>query len=154
MGIEKKDLRVAFGKFATGVTVVTTRDSHGAPVGFTASSFTSVSLDPAMLLICMSQHSRSYDAMTNAAGFAVNILSENQKPVSDNFSLKNHDRFENADWKSGPSGYPLLDGCAAWFECQRQNMIKAGDHIILIGKVTGFDSLGHAPLILSQSKFL
>lgn len=154
MGIENKDLRVAFGKFATGVTVVTTKDSQGAPVGFTASSFTSVSLDPAMLLICMSQHSRSFDAITNATGFAVNILSKDQKPVSDNFSLKNHDRFENADWYAGPAGYPLLTASAAWFECHRENIIPAGDHIILLGKVTGFDSSDRAPLILSQSRFL
>jgi len=147
-------LRLAFGKFATGVTVVTTLDSLGAPVGFTASSFTSVSLDPAMLLICMSRLSRSYGAMTGSDGFAVNILSQNQQSLCENFSRQNHDRFKNTNWHKGPSGFPLLNDSAAWFECDRERVVTAGDHIILLGKVTGFDISQRSPLILSQGKFL
>ncbi len=147
-------LRCAFGKFATGVTVVTTRDSAGEPVGFTANSFTSVSLDPAMLLICVSQTSRSFAAITSNAGFAVNILASDQKSVCENFSQTKTPRFNNADWHASKAGYPLIDHCAAWFECSRENIIEAGDHIIVLGKVTDFDTTEKPPLILCQSAFL
>ncbi|MBL4807227.1 MAG: flavin reductase family protein [Rhodobacteraceae bacterium] len=146
-------LREAFGTFTTGVTVVTTLDAAHNPIGFTANSFASVSLDPAILLVCMSQKSRSFKAMTSGAGFAINILSADQKNICDVFSQANTDRFANLDWRIGPNGYPLIASCSAWFECSHNKIIDAGDHTILLGNIVDFGQSDAAPLILSQGKF-
>lgn len=94
---DPRQLRDAFGAFLTGVTVVTTINAEGQPIGFTANSFTSVSLDPPLLLVCLAKTSRNYAAVTEAAGFAVNILSEAQKDVSNTFARPVEDRFAAVD---------------------------------------------------------
>lgn len=137
---DPRALRSAFGAFATGVTVVTAMDGEGNPIGFTANSFTSVSLDPPLLLACLARTSRNFQAMTNARGFAINILAENQKDVSNTFARPSEDRFAGLDWSVGPHGAPVIAGTAAWFDCSLQQVIEAGDHVILLGRVEAFDS--------------
>ncbi len=151
--MDRKDLRAAFGMFATGVTIVTTLDQNNMPVGFTANSFTSVSLNPPMVLVCMSQTSRSHGAISKNAGFSVSILARGQDAISRNFSTPDIDRFANNYWHSGPSGRPLINGCSAWFDCTRDKIIDAGDHSILLGKVIDFGQNNNPPLVLSQSRF-
>ena len=131
-------LRDAFGAFLTGITVVTTRDSNNNPLGFTANSFSSVSLDPPLLLISLAKTSSNYKAFTTACGFAVNILAENQKDISQIFAMPAEDRFAAVKWVSGPQGSPVLDEVAAWFDCSMHQIVDAGDHAILIGKVEAF----------------
>ena len=131
-------LREAFGTFLTGVTVTTALRPDGTPVGFTANSFTSVSLDPPLLLVCIADTSRNRDAFTQARGFAVNILSETQKDVSNTFARPAEDRFAAVAWRPGPHGAPILDGVSAWFDCSMHKTVEAGDHAILIGEVEAF----------------
>ncbi len=134
-----RELRNAFGSFLTGVTVVTTREKGGVPRGFTANSFTSVSLEPPILLICVGKAAESFEVFTGSSGFAVNILSEEQLETSWLFASKRPDKFDITDWTMSSAGYPLLDGCCAWFECRRKQVIDAGDHVIILGEVLGYD---------------
>ncbi|KAB7614394.1 flavin reductase family protein [Amylibacter sp. SFDW26] len=138
--MDPRGLRDAFGTFMTGVTVVTSHDKNGNPLGFTANSFTSVSLEPPLLLVCLANSSSNYEALTQAEGFAVNILAEDQKDVSNTFARKVDDRFAAVSWKKGPHGSPILSGVSAWFDCSMHKIVEAGDHIILIGKVEVYDA--------------
>lgn len=139
---DPRALRDAFGAFATGVTVVATVGPDGKPLGFTANSFSSVSLDPPLLLICLARTSRNFAAMTEAGGFAVNILSDSQKDVSNTFARPVEDRFATVDWAFGPHGSPVLADVAAWFDCRLEQVIEAGDHVILLGRVEAFGNSG------------
>ncbi|MCV9999381.1 flavin reductase family protein [Pararhizobium sp. YC-54] len=143
---DARALRDAFGAFLTGVTVVTTVDDAGAPIGFTANSFTSVSLDPPLLLVCLAKTSRNYATLTAAKRFGVNILSEDQKDVSNTFARPVEDRFAAVDWRIGPHGSPVFADVAAWFDCATHDVVDAGDHVILIGRVEGFDNSGKTGL--------
>ncbi len=131
-------LRNAFGTFMTGVTVVTTREPTGIPRGFTANSFTSVSLDPPLLLICIDKASESIGVFTQSDGFAVNILAADQIHVSGLFASKRIDKYDRVNWYDSQGGFPLLEGVCAWFDCQRKQVINAGDHVILLGAIKDF----------------
>lgn len=143
--LDARELRKAFGTFMTGVTVVTTQGAEG-PRGFTANSFTSVSLDPPLLLICIAKSAASLESFTKADGFAVNILSEQQKEVSGIFASKRADKFESVRWEKGPLGNPLIEDSVAWFDCQREQIVDAGDHVILIGRIGAFAQSDRNPL--------
>ena len=144
--IDPKDLRKAFGTFMTGVTVVTTRDAGGTPRGFTANSFSSVSLDPPLLLVCLSRRSSSCETFATARSFAVNILSESQKLVSGNFASRKPDKFADVAYTESATGNPLLPGSVAWFDCAGFSTVEAGDHLILIGRVTSYAHTDANPL--------
>ena len=140
--IDPRALRNAFGSFLTGVTVVTANDVEGRPIGFTANSFTSVSLDPALLLVCLAKRSSNFATLTSAKGFAVNILAEDQEAVSNTFARPSEDRFATVGWRNGPYGSPVLDGAATWFDCAMHEVIDAGDHAILVGAIKFFEDAG------------
>jgi len=142
MTFDPRALRDAFGAFLTGVTVVTTFNEEGAPIGFTANSFTSVSLDPPLLLVCLAKTSRNFSTLTGAVGFGINILSEDQKDVSNTFARPVEDRFAAVSWRKGPFGSPVFSDVAAWFDCSMHDNIDAGDHVILIGRIEGFENSG------------
>lgn len=131
-------LRDAFGCFMTGVTVVTTLDRHSKPLGFTANSFASVSLDPPLLSVAIANRSANILQFTQGNGFAVNILAEDQKEISAIFARPAEDRFAEIYWRRGPVGSPLIGGVAAWFDCSLYATIPAGDHTVLIGQIGGF----------------
>lgn len=137
---EMRLLRDAFGCFMTGVTVVTTIGPEGEPLGFTANSFASVSLDPPLLLVSVSNRSANLEAFARGNGFAVNILSEGQRGLSNTFARPSPDRFEGVAWTPGPCGGPVLVGCSAWFDCRLEQAVEAGDHTILLGRVQGFEA--------------
>lgn len=143
---KRRQLRDAFGAFMTGVTVVTTNDQQGNPIGFTANSFSSVSLDPALLLVSIDKRSANFDNFTGCAHFAINILAEQQKETSNIFAQKVEDRFARVDWHKANSGVPLIDNSSAWFDCSLYQVVDAGDHAILIGQVEQFESTGTAGL--------
>ena len=134
-GSDSRTLRDALGCFATGVTVVTCLDADGDPVGLTANSFTSVSLDPPLLLVCVAKVAASLDALSAAPHFAVNVLQTRQEPESITFSTRIEDRFGKTRWALGEHGVPLLEGSLSVFECARHAVHDAGDHIILVGEV-------------------
>jgi len=138
--LNPKELRKAFGSYITGVTVVTVQASDGSPVGFTANSFTSVSLDPPLLLVCPGKHLSSFDVFKKAEHFAVNILADNQEGVSNHFASSKENRFASVKWKADAFGSPVMDGVCAHFSCSRFECIEAGDHIILIGEVKDFET--------------
>lgn len=147
-------LREAFGNFATGVTVVTTCTPDGTPIGFTANSFTSVSLEPPLLLVCLAKTSSNIGHFFQAGRFAVNILGEAQKDVSTRFASRVPDRFERTDWRTSEAGSPLIDDAVAWFDCETDNVVGAGDHIVLIGRVTDFDQTEGRPLAYLRGHYL
>lgn len=141
-----RELRDAFGSFMTGVTVVTTCKDDGTPLGFTANSFASVSLDPALLLVSIAKTSSNYDNFANASHFAINILAEEQKDVSNTFARPSDDRFAHLAWTKSACQNPLIDQVSAWFDCTTYQIVDAGDHAVLIGRVENFSSTGFAGL--------
>lgn len=144
--VDPMDLRRALGTFATGVTVVTTVDGDGTPRGFTANSFTSVSLEPPLILVCLAKSAASCPVFAAAQSYAVNILCEDQKDVSAVFSSRTEDRFAAVDWSTRTTGCPILDGVVAWLDCRMHQIIDAGDHYILIGRIVDYDYAASSPL--------
>lgn len=140
------ELREAFGSFMTGVTVVTTSTGEMEPLGFTANSFSSVSLEPALLLVSIAKTSSNYKAFAEGKHFAINVLAEEQRAVSNTFASKVENRFANVDWSFSDNKNPIIKGCSAWFDCVVHSVVEAGDHSILIGEIKDFDSSGLAGL--------
>lgn len=134
-GSDPRTLRDALGCFATGVTVLTTRTEDGTPVGLTANSFTSVSLDPPLLLVCLANSATSMPAFLSSEHFSVNVLHMGQQPVSGRFASKGEDRFAQTDWEEWDSGVPIIRHSLASFECRRHAVHEGGDHQILVGEV-------------------
>jgi flavin reductase (DIM6/NTAB) family NADH-FMN oxidoreductase RutF len=134
-GSDPRTLRDALGSFATGVTVVTCVDEGGSPFGLTVNSFTSVSLDPPLLLVCIANDARCAPALTEASHFAVNVLQTGQQPASIRFSTRDEDRFGTTPWSTGETGSPVLMESLAVFECERHALYDGGDHDILVGRV-------------------
>ena len=134
-GHDPRTLRDALGCFATGVTVVTCVDVAGAPAGLTVNSFTSVSLDPPLLLVCLAKPAASSAALVAASHFAVNVLQTGQQPASIRFSTRDQDRFGTTPWSTGEAGAPILKDSMGVFECERYAVHDGGDHHILIGQV-------------------
>ncbi|WP_318014081.1 alpha/beta fold hydrolase [Mesorhizobium sp. BH1-1-5] len=140
------EFRRALGSFLTGVTIVTTIDETGDARGFTANSFTSVSLDPPLVLVCIAKKALGHQAFSTSRGFAINILAEAQKAASGIFASKAADKFASVAWQSGQTGNPLIDGSVAVFDCGMEQLVDAGDHSILIGRVHDFSHNGAQPL--------
>jgi flavin reductase (DIM6/NTAB) family NADH-FMN oxidoreductase RutF/pimeloyl-ACP methyl ester carboxylesterase len=134
-GSDARTLRDAMGCFATGVTIITAHAPDGRPVGLTANSFTSVSLDPPLLLVCIANNAGSAETLRDIDGFAVNVLQIGQQPVSNLFAGKSEDRFAGTKWEVGEYGAPILPSSLGIFECKRHALHEAGDHFILVGKV-------------------
>jgi flavin reductase (DIM6/NTAB) family NADH-FMN oxidoreductase RutF len=134
-GHDPRTLRDALGCFATGVTVVTCLDDSGKPAGLTVNSFTSVSLDPPLLLVCVHKMAASAEALTTASHFAVNVLQTGQQPASITFSTRVEDRFGDTPWSCGEAGAPILKDSLRVFECERYGVHDGGDHHILVGQV-------------------
>ena len=143
---DPRDFRRALGVFPTGVTVITTRDCDGTPRGFTANSFTSVSLDPPMILVCVAKTAETCPIFVDTDSFAVTILGSMQRPVSALFASKTKEKFSSVPWTEGTLGLPLIDGAAAWFACVREKSIDAGDHVILLGRVSDYSHTPDEPL--------
>jgi len=128
-------LRQALGRFATGVTVVTTRTSAGKLEGLTANSFSSVSLDPPLILWSLRRAAPSFSGFIEASWFAINVLGTHQTSLSRHFATASPDKFADLSWTEGLGGCPLLPDCLARFECRTETIVEAGDHNIFIGRV-------------------
>ena len=144
--IDTAEFRRALGAFVTGVTVVTTIQPDGSPRGFTANSFTSVSLDPPLVLVCIAKTASSYEVFSQTKHFAVSVLAEDQKNVSGVFASKAADKFAQVAWCARTTGAPVMDGAAASFDCTTHEVVDAGDHVILIGRVVDFVHTSSSPL--------
>ena len=153
-GSDPRTLRDALGCFATGVTVVTCFDGDGEPVGLTANSFTSLSLDPPLLLVCVAKAAASAVPLSSATNFAVNVLQTGQQPASITFSTRVEDRFGCTEWSVGEHGAPVLMQSLSVFECRRHAIHDGGDHFILVGEVVkaSFES-GLDPLLYFRGRY-
>ncbi len=151
--IDVRAFRNALGSFTTGVTVVTTRDKAGHDVGLTANSFNSVSLDPPLVLWSLAKSSNSLPAFMEAEHFGVHVLAADQEPLSNLFAKRGADKFGALDVRRGHGGIPLLDGCAARFECRTAYRYAGGDHEIFVGEVVLFEHFGRAPLVYHNGRY-
>jgi flavin reductase (DIM6/NTAB) family NADH-FMN oxidoreductase RutF len=152
--MDARELRRVLGAFVTGVTVVTTVDSEGRAFGVTANSFTSVSLDPPLILWNQAVQAPSHPAFRDAPYFAVNILAEDQVWLSQRFSTPRIDRFEGVPVRPGLGGVPLIEGCAAYFECSKEANYAGGDHAIFMGRVENFGHGARKPLVFGNGRYL
>ncbi len=149
-----KALRAALGTFATGVTVVTTKAPNGQRHGLTANSFSSVSLEPPLVLWSQSLHAPSHPVFLQASHFAINILAEDQVDISGRFSRGGDDKFAGLECQEGVGGAPLLKGCAARFECRTLYRYEGGDHTIFVGAVERFERFDRRPLMFGGGRYL
>ena len=131
---DARALRDAFGCFTTGVTVVTTLNGE-TPVGFTANSFTSVSLDPPLALVSIGLTASCLPALLTSGRFVVNVLHVDQEAVARQFTRKDGDRFEGLATETWATGVPVLDGCMASFECETHHSFEAGDPQLFVGRI-------------------
>ncbi len=146
-------LRRAFGKFATGVAVVTTTAPDGAPVGLTINSFSSVSLDPPLVLWSLGAASPNLPAFRAASHFAINILSDGQRAICERFASRVEDRFAGIDWHRGIAGLPVIRGTIATFECRRTMTVEAGDHVVFFGEVEDCEQCDLDPLVFFAGRY-
>ncbi|MBY0341619.1 MAG: flavin reductase family protein [Rhodocyclaceae bacterium] len=146
-------LRQAFGSFATGVTVVTALDARGNPVGLTANSFSAVSLEPPLLLWCISLTTPSFAAFRDCSHYAINVLSADQEDISNRFANPSADKFAGLEWTPGAGGAPVLAGCIANFECANTHGYPGGDHLIMVGQIAHCRVNLDAPLLFFASKY-
>ncbi|WP_439534791.1 flavin reductase family protein [Polymorphobacter sp.] len=150
-------LRTALGRFATGVTVITARAPDGRNLGLTANSFSSLSLDPPLVLWSLRLASAQRQAFSNAAHFAVNVLTAEQRPLGDRFARPSaspdDDRFDGLDWRPGRGGAPVFNHVLASFECRTNRLIELGDHLLFIGEVEHFAFADGAPLIYGNGRY-
>lgn len=153
MTADVNDFRTALGSFATGVTVVTTLDRGGQPVGVTASSFNSVSLDPPLVLWSLSQSAKSNEAFCSSGHFAIHVLAADQEDLSNRFAQSGGDKFSAVAWTGGELGSPVLDHYAALFECRTLHQYEGGDHVILVGEVIAFDRREVPPLLFHGGRY-
>ncbi|MBO9520854.1 MAG: flavin reductase family protein [Nocardioidaceae bacterium] len=147
--------RDVLGLFGSGVTVVTSM-SGGEPVGMTCQSFSSVSLEPPLVLFCPAKTSRAWPLMQRAGCFCVNILAADQSGLSTAMATKGHDKFDGVGWRPAPTGAPLLDGVVGYVDCTVHQVVEAGDHYVVIGRVKelGFGSEDDArPLLYYRGAY-
>ncbi|EET49828.1 putative flavin reductase like domain protein [Thalassobium sp. R2A62] len=144
--------RDALGAFATGVTIVTCNSSDG-PVGITANSFASVSLDPALVLWSPAKSSKRFAEFNAADRFAIHVLGADQRNCCDGFT-RDKGSFGDLDWSTDAHGTPLIEGCLARFNCTRHAVHEGGDHVIIVGHVHEAESRSGAPLLFHGGRFL
>lgn len=151
---DAKTFRGALGRFATGVTIVTTVDGFGNRYGVTCNSYNSVSLDPPLVLWSLAKSSRSLDAFRNSEFFAIHILSAHQEDLAMTFAGRcSGDKFDGLHVSEGRGGVPLFDECAAHFECKTRDAIDAGDHVIFLGEVVCFERCDKEALLFHDGRF-
>jgi flavin reductase (DIM6/NTAB) family NADH-FMN oxidoreductase RutF len=151
--VTSEQFRRACGRFATGVAIASVLDAGGTPHGLTISSFTSVSLSPPLLLICLGHKVTAINTFRSARYFGISVLREDQRELSDRFARKGHDRFDGLAWYKGETGTPLLPDALAVMECEVHQRFVSGDHDILIGEMVRAQACEGNPLIYFASDY-
>lgn len=151
---DARELRQVLGSFVTGVTVITTVDAEGRPHGLTANSFSSVSLDPPLILWSQSLNAPSHPVFRDCERFSVNILADDQVHVSNRFAKGGADKFADTLVETGLGGVPLLSGCAAHLECRKVHAYPGGDHMVFIGEVERVQRHERQPLVFGGGRYL
>jgi flavin reductase (DIM6/NTAB) family NADH-FMN oxidoreductase RutF len=146
-------LRKVMGLFATGVTVITTRDQQGKPYGLTANAVTSLSLEPPLLLICVDRKAETYPHFFDSKIFVLNILAEDQEEISRRFATTGGDKFAGLGCHLGRLGTPILDGTLGHIECRITETLEGGDHVIHIGEVQEAEAREGRPLLFFRGKY-
>ena len=152
---QHRSLRDAFGQFATGVTVVTTLDSNQKPVGLTANSFASVSLDPPLVSWCVDKSSARFTEFRDAKYFTISVLTASQQEISNLFAMRSWDKtaFDDTQWYEGVNKVPQIPSVSARFHCETANLYEGGDHIIIVGAVLEYESEADEPLVFFQGDY-
>ena len=151
--IDQRHLRHAMGRFATGVTVITTRTGDGKLEALTANSFSAVSLDPPLVLWSLGRNAKSLTSFRDSGYFAVNVLAADQCELSRHFAMRGENKFANLAYTTGLGGCPLLSDTLASFQCMTENTVVGGDHIIFIGRVRQATYRDGEPLIFSAGQY-
>ncbi|HET8882097.1 MAG TPA: flavin reductase [Solimonas sp.] len=150
---DRREFRDALGCFATGVTVVTTRAASGEPIGLTVNSFSSVSLQPPLVLWSLARDAQSLPAFQQAPHWAVHVLAARQEDLSARFAARGTDKFAGLAFDDGIGGQPLLRGCAARFQCRAAFQYDGGDHVIFVGEVVALDRSDAPPLVFHRGRY-
>lgn len=153
MPVSEEDFRAALGRFASGVTVVTTKDARGELHGITVSAFCSVSLKPPMVLICVEKTAGSHPALEESAIFVVNILPEGEAEISELFASQSHHKFDLVNWEPGIEGVPILVDALASLECRVKFSYHGGDHSIFVGDVENVSVDNGRPLLYFRGHY-
>ena len=151
--IPPDDFRKVLGHFAAGVTVITTADGEGRPTGLTATAFTSVSLEPPLILVCVSHKSQSYGALLERGQFAVNFLRHEQEDISKRFATQRLDKFDGVPYRMSPLELPILTEALAHIECVTVSRHIEGDHTILVGRVEASGTAAGEPLLYFRGQY-
>jgi flavin reductase (DIM6/NTAB) family NADH-FMN oxidoreductase RutF len=153
MPFDAGELRRVMGCFATGVTVITTRDQAGRPYGLTANAVTSLSLEPPLLLICVDRKAETFPHFFDSKIFVLNILAEDQEEISRRFAKTGGDKFADVPYRIGHLDTPVLDGTLGHVECRIIETIEGGDHVIHIGEVQHAEARDGRPLLFFRGKY-
>lgn len=153
MPVTTDEFRAALRHFPAGVTVVTTRDREGRPSGLTASAFTSVSLDPPLVLVCVDRVATAHPAVEDHGWFAVNVLGKSQEHLSRQFAASTPDKFVGVAFREGQARLPILEDVVAALECRVVHRYVGGDHTIFVGQVEGVSIAGGPPLVYFQGSY-
>ena len=152
--VDSRHFRQALSQFATGVTIITTCLPDGKFLGLTASSFNSVSLAPPLVLWSLNQRANSMPVFSGNSHYVINILAADQAELANKFARPGEDRFKDVSFTLSPTGLPVLDGVAAWFECHNRSRYPEGDHVIFVGEVEHCDVSPKEPLVFHGGRFL
>src|SRR5437016_6604931 len=153
MTIDSQELRRILGHFPTGVTVITTKDTTGSPFGLTANAFTSLSLNPPLILICVDKGAQCYSCFVESNVFTVNFLHEDQEEISRRFATKGADKFAGLKWQPGSNGAAIIDGVMGYVECKITESHDGGDHTIVVGEIVNASAKGERPLLFFKGKY-
>jgi len=153
MAVDKNEFRRVLARFAAGVTVVTTRGHDDKPYGLTATAFTSVSLVPPLVVVCIGKDSESYAHFTAKNIYAVNFLRHSQQETSQHFAVSGGDKFAHVQWTTKATGAPILLDALGWVDCRIVQSHDAGDHTLHVGEVEAADAHDDAPLLHYAAKY-
>ena len=151
--IDERTFRKVMGAFATGVTIMTCRDESSQPVGMTVNSFTSVSLQPPLVLWCVNQNIIPSRAFSKTGHFAVHVLHRGQEELSNHFAVDREDKFDGIAHRKGVGDLPILDDYLACYQCRVRERIEAGDHFILVGQLLDYELRDGEPLIFHAGRY-
>ena len=151
--IDPRDFRDALGSYATGVTIITAAGADNKPYGLTCNSFTSVSLNPPLVLWSLVLYSSSLSIFQNATHFAVNVLGASQRELANKFAKSSDDKFTGVDWRPGLGNAPLLTDSIANFQCRSVNRYYGGDHVIFLGAVEAYSYTQKEPLLFARGSY-
>jgi flavin reductase (DIM6/NTAB) family NADH-FMN oxidoreductase RutF len=153
LGIDLRELRHALGRFATGITVVTTLTPDGKREGLTANSFAALSLDPPLVLWSLNRKAKSRPSFEQSRHFAINVLAAHQRHISNHFAQPQADKFAAIACQPGLGGCPTFPDCLALFECRLERTVAGGDHVLFIGRVERFRWRAGEPLVFSAGHY-